>query len=302
MKTYWPVFRPSGLVLAAAMLVPHLAGAQAAKPATAQASAATAVTQVGVDLVGQQTVVRVQGDGVLKYHVTQLSDPTRVVVDFDQASLAAQHNTIVSEYDPVRRVRLGQSRPDQVRVVIDLATPTQFKVEQKDQALLVTFSDEPQSAEGHSAAPAAKTAVKQEHAEAAKVSVEHAASRQNFRLPATLSGNDALASPLPQTINPATVLNGVTANTAQVTATPAVADTSKPVVAQPVAAPVKAYSGETISVNLKDVDLKDFFRLIHEISGLNVVLDPTVRGNVTLVLDEVPWDQALDIVDRKSVV
>jgi type IV pilus assembly protein PilQ len=49
-------------------------------------------------------------------------------------------------------------------------------------------------------------------------------------------------------------------------------------------------------VNLKDVDLKDFFRLIHEISGLNVVLDPNVKGTLTIVLDEVPWDQALDIV------
>ena len=53
-------------------------------------------------------------------------------------------------------------------------------------------------------------------------------------------------------------------------------------------------------MNLKDVDLKDFFRLIHEISGLNVVLDPSVQGNVTLVLDEVPWDQALDIVLRNN--
>jgi type IV pilus assembly protein PilQ len=49
-------------------------------------------------------------------------------------------------------------------------------------------------------------------------------------------------------------------------------------------------------VNLKDVDLKDFFRLIHEISGLNIVLDPAVKGSLTIVLDEVPWDQALDIV------
>jgi type IV pilus assembly protein PilQ len=49
-------------------------------------------------------------------------------------------------------------------------------------------------------------------------------------------------------------------------------------------------------VNLKDVDLKDFFRLVHDISGLNVVLDPNVRGTLTLVLDDVPWDQALDIV------
>ena len=60
------------------------------------------------------------------------------------------------------------------------------------------------------------------------------------------------------------------------------------------------YTGEPISVNLKDVDLKDFFRLVHEISGLNVVLDPAVHGNLTIVLDDVPWDQALDIVLKNN--
>jgi type IV pilus assembly protein PilQ len=60
------------------------------------------------------------------------------------------------------------------------------------------------------------------------------------------------------------------------------------------------YTGEPISVNLKDVDLKDFFRLIHEISGLNVVLDPQIHGTLTIVLDDVPWDQALDIVLKNN--
>jgi type IV pilus assembly protein PilQ len=60
------------------------------------------------------------------------------------------------------------------------------------------------------------------------------------------------------------------------------------------------YTGEPISVNLKDVDLKDFFRLIHEISGLNVVLDPNVHGTLTIVLDDVPWDQALDVVLKNN--
>jgi type IV pilus assembly protein PilQ len=56
------------------------------------------------------------------------------------------------------------------------------------------------------------------------------------------------------------------------------------------------YNGEPIGMNFKDLDLKDFFRVIHEISGLNVVLDPAVKGSVTIVLDDVPWDQALAIV------
>ena len=60
------------------------------------------------------------------------------------------------------------------------------------------------------------------------------------------------------------------------------------------------YTGEPISVNLKDVDLKDFFRLIHEISGLNIIVDPNVNGSVTMVLDSVPWDQALDIVLKNN--
>ncbi len=60
------------------------------------------------------------------------------------------------------------------------------------------------------------------------------------------------------------------------------------------------YTGEPISVNLNDVDLKDFFRLIHEISGLNVVLDPMIHGTLTIVLDDVPWDQALDIVLKNN--
>ena len=60
------------------------------------------------------------------------------------------------------------------------------------------------------------------------------------------------------------------------------------------------YTGAPISVNLKNVDLQDFFRLIHEISGLNVVVDPGVKGSLTLVLDNVPWDQALDIVLKNN--
>ncbi len=60
------------------------------------------------------------------------------------------------------------------------------------------------------------------------------------------------------------------------------------------------YTGEKISVNLKDVDVKDFFRLIHEVSGLNIVIDPDVTGSVTLVLDDVPWDQALEIILKNN--
>jgi type IV pilus assembly protein PilQ len=70
------------------------------------------------------------------------------------------------------------------------------------------------------------------------------------------------------------------------------------VTVSPIKAPAKTaqYTGELTSWDLKDVDIKDFFRLLHEVSGLNVVLDPNVGGSLTLSLENVPWDQALDIV------
>ena len=96
-----------------------------------------------------------------------------------------------------------------------------------------------------------------------------------------------------------------TASAAMQSATPAqpavnMAAEQKVQAQQQPAATGPKYTGEPISVNLKDVDLKDFFRLIHEISGLNVVLDPNVKGTLTIVLDDVPWDQALDIVLKNN--
>ena len=62
----------------------------------------------------------------------------------------------------------------------------------------------------------------------------------------------------------------------------------------------RRWSGEPFSFDFKDIDIKDLFRFIADISGLNVILDPAVRGTVTLKLTEVPWDQALDLITRNQ--
>jgi len=60
------------------------------------------------------------------------------------------------------------------------------------------------------------------------------------------------------------------------------------------------YTGKKVSFNLVDADIKQVFRLFHDISGLNFVLDPSVNGRVTIVLDNVPWDQALDLILKNN--
>jgi type IV pilus secretin PilQ/predicted competence protein len=63
-------------------------------------------------------------------------------------------------------------------------------------------------------------------------------------------------------------------------------------------APEVRYSGEIISMKFKDADLRDVILYLGHFAGLNVVFDPDVRGTVTCDLQDVPWDQALDIILR----
>ncbi len=56
------------------------------------------------------------------------------------------------------------------------------------------------------------------------------------------------------------------------------------------------YSGERLSLNFQDIEVRSVLQLIADFTGLNVVVSDTVSGNLTLRLKNVPWDQALDII------
>ncbi len=58
----------------------------------------------------------------------------------------------------------------------------------------------------------------------------------------------------------------------------------------------KTYTGQRLSLDFKDADIKNVFRLLAEVSGLNIVVTNDVNRKVTLRLVDVPWDQALDLL------
>jgi type IV pilus secretin PilQ/predicted competence protein len=58
----------------------------------------------------------------------------------------------------------------------------------------------------------------------------------------------------------------------------------------------KKYSGQRLSLDFKDADIKNVFRLLAEVSGKNIVVTDDVNRKVTLRLVEVPWDQAMDLL------
>ena len=58
----------------------------------------------------------------------------------------------------------------------------------------------------------------------------------------------------------------------------------------------REYSGERLTLNFQDIETRAVLQLLADTSGLNIVVSDTVQGNVTLRLQNVPWDQALDIL------
>lgn len=57
-----------------------------------------------------------------------------------------------------------------------------------------------------------------------------------------------------------------------------------------------AYTGEKLSLNFQNIEVRSVLQLIADVTELNLVASDTVKGNITLRLDSVPWDQALDLV------
>jgi type IV pilus assembly protein PilQ len=316
MKTNWPAFRHGYLMLASMALAVSPVHAQTQGPASATATAAV-ISSVAITQAAQRAAVRVEGEGHLDVRAARMINPDRLVLDFAGARLAVQKTVIPGLAAPVRGVRIGQYRPDIARVVIDLTTATPYQLSREGEAVVISF-------EAAMAVPvisgSSTTMVTSEQNENTRPEFHYspAAPRlvaghsrdlriiaPRFALPSELTQPAVTLASYggkKEPVRPDSTTQQAAAQQAVQQASTAATKMAASAAAQTpaAAAPAGKYTGEPISVNLKDVDLKDFFRLIHEISGLNVVLDPAVKGTLTIVLDEVPWDQALDIVMQNN--
>lgn len=58
----------------------------------------------------------------------------------------------------------------------------------------------------------------------------------------------------------------------------------------------EVFTGQKISLDFKDADIRNLIRLIADISGLNIIVSDNVKGKVTIKLENIPWDQVLDVI------
>jgi type IV pilus assembly protein PilQ len=321
MKTNWRALRCGCLIVGGVMLgaMPAFTAAQETAGTTTSPTASqitpptpsTVISKVAITQDPQRAAVRVEGAGKLDVHAVLIQNPERLVLDFEGAKLGVQKTSLPGVSAPVRGVRMGQFRPGVARVVIDLTASAPYQIAHEGDAIVVYVKTTAANAEAPAVVAASEKVPSNPNNDAssdgnaphvvnASDKTSDAAATPQFPLPGELTQpSSSLATP-EEKVEPAHT------DSAQQAAQQAVEQASNAaatVAAQQAQTTVSTtygqtgkYTGEPISVNLKDVDLKDFFRLIHEISGLNVVLDPNVKGTLTIVLDEVPWDQALDIV------
>ncbi len=236
---------------------------------------ATRITAVTRDEIGSLLAFTVKADGRLKYRDFLLPNPERLVVDFADVTARAAMRSLEVGLTPVRKVRLGQfsaESPKVARLVVDLTAKSPYRIIDGADGVRIVFGES-----GEPQAPA--------HAPLAALRTPE---------PVAVAASPVDASPSrPVSIEPLVM----------------------PALPEPQAAPAAPYAtgapeqgnigqacgqtgdlGTPISLDFKDGDLQDIFRLFSDISGLNVVVNPGVAGKVTLKLNEVPWGRALELI------
>jgi type IV pilus secretin PilQ/predicted competence protein len=240
-----------------------------AEPEAAPAPAGPRATRILAVTPGEESgklAVTIRADGTLKYQDFFLGNPDRLVVDFAGVMSRASVRALDVQQAPVKKIRLAQfsaSSPKIARLVLDLSSRAPYHIVDGRDGVKIVFG------EGQAPKPAPLAALKAEPQPEASALVISPQAPAPPPLPAPLP---AVVMPDPQ----------------QATAPASLADSA--------VGTEKTYTGHPISLDFKDGDLQDIFRLFADISGMNVVVNPGVSGKVTLKLNEVPWDQALDLI------
>ena len=258
---------------------------------------------------GGGVVVELRGDAALQGQPFTLDNPPRVVVDLNGVVNLERRHLFAINSELVSQVRVAQYRaePEPItRVVVDLKSPADYQFDVSDSGAVLAVgagsgprtvladasgsidiqrSEEPQATAGESGAVASTLfELPPEPQREAKAA-------------AAIVAEDSSAPPAarsPFVADPKQLIERAPA--AQVLAPQVLSEEDfKPT---EVSTQEVQFTGEPITLTLKDADIKDVLRTFSALTQLNIVLDPGVSGSVTVELRDVPWDQALDLILR----
>jgi type IV pilus assembly protein PilQ len=255
-------------------------------------------------------------------------DPLTVVLDFRNVAADEVANSVVmNAQSPITRVSVESSESlgaPASRVRIALAQPVAHRVRSDRNTIVVDFDKPSAKAVPYVLPPPAReSGVGSRESKTGAPDAMMALKSVSVADPIAALGLDApVGGPSAAPATVASVMLAPAAPAPVAAPAPAVAPIAAPIVIRAAAlqqpapqapappAPPEQFSnpragqrqftGHPVSLDFQGADLRAVLRTFAEISGLNIVIDPTVQGTVDVALRDVPWDQALDIILRAN--
>ena len=218
--------------------------------------------------------------------------PARILLDFRGVSAGQVPAMTRINQGDIERVRVATNSRDPLitRVVIDLARKIPYTVETVGEELRVLFN----RAVDATAAAVTPAPAPVKPAEPVAVAPPVAVVSPAAVAPPTAVSTPSVVAPAPATTTNVPTESALAMLQAAQAPAPAAPQGAS-------AAPAQSrFTGHLVTLDFQGADLRAVLRTFAEISGLNIVIDPTINGTVDVSLREVPWDQALDIILRAN--
>jgi len=255
------------------------------------ARAAKSLKELEISAKTDWVRVGIRGDGMMPdYQSFQLTKPPRLILDFPRMTNAYPRRNIDVGSKFLKNIRIGQ-HPNKLRLVFTFPEaripPLQITREGQELALLLGRAQEelPKKEKPPVAEIAKPVRVS---GAVSKTEEEPTAEAKRPEAAAPVAAEKAAA----QEKEPR----------AEVKATPEVKPALEPKpaaevkAAEPEKTPITRYTGAKLSLDFKEADIHNIFRLIAEVSNLNIITTEDVKGKITIRMVNVPWDQALDVI------
>lgn len=282
--------RPAALPAPERSAQPAMTAAPVVAPAAPVSStdAAPKATRIsGVTRLGDgQTGYHVAGNGTLRPEAFFLKNPNRLVLDFPEV-VTVRGQSLPEAIAPVKGMRLAQfsaAPPRVARLVLEVDGRSPYRLVPDANGVAIVFG------EGAPAAPALLGAPSKLVEPEVTIPVV-----QKEPVPLESPAPAQAAPSVPSSASGAVAMNP---NMKPLVSAEPIAPQAAPKQQGMASASEEAskFTGHPISLDFKDGDIIDLFRLMSEISGLNIIVNPGISGKVSLSVKEVPWDQALDLI------
>ncbi len=304
--------KPATDIASASLSKESTGGSSVAAPSTGS------ITDVKIAPEEDQLTVAVATNGAITPKEIILDNPPRLVLDFPNTVNKVRFSKLPVHSAAVKQIRVQQfqnSPAPIARVVCDLEKSYgshEINLEKSQVRLIFRESahkPSPDSSLPKAASVSGATEIRQDAVSARQgnneLNPDSPETAQKVTATAPVSISPGPARSAPQFSSRATEpkvdfkpRNPQSAAKETVETAPLVAALSPAAIAippRPIPSPNTRYTGQPLTLDLIDMPLVDFFRLMAEEGGINIVVDPDVKGTISIKGEKIPWDQVFDI-------